>query len=312
MNHALTRACRAICCLVLVVSLGALSRGEAETPQLQMGAKAPVAGSFPCAWWLPINGPDHNTDVAATVRGLRAAGFKCGAFVVQGTAPAKSYDSFQKILEATKDTDIAMWVIIVPPAEKGAETLPYRTDYVAWAEALARLSLKYKNFRGFNIDDYLNPGINTKTFTRDYGCEIYAAKKKINPGFLFMPTLYDLDRTIADQLAGCVDGVWLWWTNLEEAIGLQSLLENSPYAVRGRFPVYAGVYAHWTSWHNEAKGSPSPLVYRLTLESACKYADGVILWQPSLDPSDPLLSVAKQFLTGGSSAYAGKCGAVEH
>ena len=127
-----------------------------------------------------------------------------------------------------------------------------------------------------------------------------------------MPTLYDLDRTIADQLAGCVDGVWLWWTNLEEAIGLKSLLENSPFAVRGRFSVYAGVYAHWTSWHNEAEGSPSPLVYRLTLEDACKYADGVILWQPSLDPSNPLLSVTKQFLTGGTSAYAGKCGTVEH
>ncbi|MES2390326.1 MAG: hypothetical protein V4555_01695 [Acidobacteriota bacterium] len=309
MIHALTKICGVACCLFLVGLLGAQENGRAGAPQ---AAKGQAMGSFPCAWWLPINGLDHNTDVAATVSGLQSAGFKCGAFVVQGTAPAKSFDSFLRILEVTKNTDIAMWVIIVPPAEKGADTLPYRTDYVAWSDALSKISLKYKNFRGFNIDDYLNPGINTNTFTRDYGCKIYAAKQKNNPHFLFMPTLYDLDRTIADRLAGCVDGVWLWWTNLEEAIGLQSLLENSPYAARGRFPLYAGVYAHWTSWHDEAKGSPSPLVLRLTLESACKYADGVILWQPSLDPADPLLYVAKQFLPGGTSAYAGKCGTVEH
>jgi hypothetical protein len=226
--------------------------------------------------------------------------------VIEGSNPVNTYGNLQKILDATTNTNIVTWAVIVPPAEKGAKTLPYRTDYVAWSRALAKLSLKYKNFRGFNIDDFIDPGINEKTFTRDYACKIYATKKEVNPHFLFMPTIYDLDRGVADRLAGCVDGVWLWWVNLESTGGLRSILEDSRYAVDGRFPIYGGVYANWTSWHRE--GNPRPAVFQRSLEDTCKYSDGAIVWQLSLNPSNPLLAVTKNFLPGGSSTYAGKCG----
>ena len=78
----------------------------------------------------------------------------------------------------------------------------------------------------------------------------------VNPQLLVVPTIYDLDRTAADRLAGCVDGVWLWWVNLEKSTGLPSFLENSRRVVNGRFPIYGGVYAYWTSWHKE--GYPQP------------------------------------------------------
>jgi hypothetical protein len=221
--------------------------------------------------------------------------------VIQGTG---SYESYQKLLEAMNNTDIKMWAVIIPPSE-GSTSLPYRSDYIGWSKELARLSLKYPNFLGFNIDD-LDIDSSHATFTRDYVCKIYDAKKEINPHLLFVPTIYDLDRTVADRVAGCVDGVWLWWVNLEKTTGLQSFLENTRYAVDGRFPIYGGVYAHWSSWHKQ--GNPESAVFRKTLETTCKYADGAVIWELSLKPGEPLLEATKPFLAGGTSPYAGNCG----
>ncbi len=306
MNRALSGIFSVILCLFLAPSLGAQERGPANATQTQKTLDLHAMGSSPCAWWLPVDRANGSFDLHGKVNELRSDGFQCEVFVIENSESANSYENFQKVLEATKNTNIVTWAVIVPPAEGGAKTLPYRLDYVAWSRAFAKLSLKYKNFRGFNIDDLFAAEINEKTFTRDYTCKIYAAKKEVNPRFLFVPTIYDLDRTIADRLAGCVDGVMLWWVNLESTAGLQSILEDSRYAVDGRFPVYGGVYARWTSWHKQ--GNPSPAIFKRSLEDTCKYSDGAVIWQLSLDPADPLLAVAKTFLPGGSSIYAGKCG----
>ena len=301
-----------ILCLLLAFSLEAQERGAVNAP-IQKVQNWHAMGSSPCAWWAnQANGgsiKEVKSDIDGTVRSLRSAGFQCGVFVIEGAGQGNSYESFQKLLEATKDTNIKLWAVIIPPSE-GADSLPYRSDYVAWSRALAKLSLKYKNFRGFNIDD-IDQDISEKTFTHDYLCKIYTAKKDVNPGLLFVPTVYDLDRRVADRLAGCVDGAWLWWVNLEKSTGMPSFLENSRLAVNGRFPLYGGVYAHWTSWHGVKEGNPQPDVFQELLEDSCKYSDGANIWQLSLDPTDPLLAVAKKFLPGGSSAYAGKCGTGE-
>lgn len=306
MNRVISGICGIFLCLFLVTSLSAQEHGPANAAQTRKTHEWHAMGSSPCAWWLPVDPGSSYFDISDKVNQLRSAGFQCEVFVIEGSNPQNTYVNFQKLLEATKDTNIVTWVVIVPPAEGGAKTPPYHLDYVAWSRAFAKLSLKYKNFHGFNIDDLFAAEISEKTFTRDYTCKIYAAKKEINPRFLFVPTIYDLDRAIADRLAGCVDGVMLWWVNLESTGGLRSILEYSRYAADGRFPVYGGVYAHWTSWHKE--GNPSPAVFKQTLEDTCKYADGAVIWQLSLDPADPLLAAAKTFLPGGSSIYAGKCG----
>lgn len=292
--------CSAILSMALGLPLQAQS-SQASVPQMQKIHEWNAMGSSPCAWSVPITHPDGSIDIDTTVRLFKDAGFKCEVYVIQKQA---TYESYQRLLEATKSTDIQMWAVIIPPSE-GATSLPYRSDYIRWSRELAKLSLKYANFRGFNIDD-LQVGRSHDTFTRDYICKIYQTKEQINPHFLFIPTIYDLDRAVADRVTGCIDGAWLWWVNLEMETGLPSFLENTRYAVEGRFPIYGGVYAHWTSWHKE--GNPDPKVFRETLETACKYADGAVIWQLSIKPGDPLLGEAKQFLAGGSSAYAGKCG----
>lgn len=258
-------------------------------------------GLSPCAWSVPLLKPDHSLDVDQTIDLLKQAGFRCEIAVVGGNP--ESWKDFKRFAAAANSANIDLWPVILPPSEGSSQ--PYGHDYVGWAEAFAKLSLEYPHVRGLNIDD-LDQGESRETFTREYVCQIYSTKRKINPKLLFVPTIYDLDRKVADRLAGCVDGVWLWWVNLEKATGLPSFLENSKLAAAGRFPIYGGVYAHSTSWHEQ--GNPVPHVFQQTLESTCEHADGTMIWNISLAPSDPLLEITKRFSPGSSAPLAGRCG----
>jgi hypothetical protein len=273
-------------------------------PQSARGNRADwhAMGSAPCAWSVPLLKPDRSLDVERTIELLKQGGFQCEIAVVGGD-PSRNWDDFKKLAAAANVAGIDLWPVILPPSEGTSE--PYGHDYLSWAEAFAKLSLEYPHMRGFNIDD-LDQGVSPETFTREYVCRIYNTKQKINPKLLFLPTIYDLDRKVADRLAGCVDGVWLWWVNLEKATGLPSFLENSKLATAGRFPIYGGVYAHWVSWHKQ--GNPLPEVFQETLEDSCEHANGAMIWNISLESPDPLLEMTKKFLLGGSSPLAGKCG----
>ena len=295
-----TRVLRGAAIVGLALSImsasGLLTRAAAENREHAMGVA-------PCAWPEPIENRDHTLNVARTIELLHKNGFACSVMPIESAPPA-SWADFQELVAAADKAQIDVWPVLIPPSE-GANSLPYGSDYVAWFKTLAKLSLRHTHMRGINIDD-LDQGTSPETFTRDFVCELYRTKQDINPRLLFVPTVYDLDTSFADRLAGCVDGVWLWWANLEKSTGLRSFLENSRLAVKGRFPIYAGVYAHSTSWHKE--GRPRPPVFRESLDDACGYADGVVIWQLSLAESDPLLAIARTFAGGGPSEYAGHCG----
>jgi hypothetical protein len=273
-------------------------------PPAAAAADAHAMGSVPCSWSVPIQRTDHSLDVPATIRLLRANHFTCYVQPIEEAAPM-SYDDFSRLLPAAQEAGIEIWAVLIPQHE-GA-SLPYRHDFVRWMEELARTSLKYPCLRGVNIDD-TDVGGNEKIFTHEYFAQIYGAKRKINPTLLFVPTIYDLDPEEADLLAGVVDGVWLWWVNLEGNNGLRAFLKDGRIIARGRFPVYGGVYAHSTSWHKQ--GGPKPELLQKSLELACAHSDGAIIWQlPLTEESNPWLDVARRYTAGGSAPLAGKCGA---
>lgn len=266
-------------------------------------AKWHAMGSVPCSWSVPIQAPDHSLDVPTTIRLLRANHFNCYVQPIE-EHPPMSYADFQRLLPAAQAAGIEIWAVLIPHHE-GA-SLPFRHDFVRWVQVLARLSLRYPVLRGINIDD-TDVGGEEKLFTHKYLSRIYGAKQKINPRVLFVPTIYDLDPEEVTRLAGCVDGVWLWWVNLEQDNGLRAFLVDSRIVAHGRFPVYGGVYAHSTSWHKQ--GGPKPKVFKKALELACTYSDGAIIWQlPLTVESNPWLDVARTFTKGGTSTLAGKCG----
>ncbi len=298
--------------LALVLSPVSLFGAEARhgatklpprTAQAARPADWHAMGGAPCAWFRPIENSAHTLNVDQTIRMLRAFSFDCAVFPIENRPP-NDWSGFQRLLRACQAAGIDLWAVLIPPTE-GGNSHPYDTDYVKWFQVLAQLSLKYPHLRGANIDDLL-VGYNPKTFTHEYLRQIYQAKEKINPHFLFVPTVYDLDRREAEQLAGCVDGVWLWWMNLERGLGLASFLENARVVVGRRFPVYGGIYAAGTSWHKE--GEPTVRAFMSSLEDACRFSDGAVVWELSLEASDPLLQIAKSYTPGGSAKLAGKCG----
>lgn len=260
-------------------------------------------GHVPCAWSQPLKAPDDSLDVPRTVRLLRAHHFNCYVQPIEEKAPY-TYQDFQRLLPAAQAGGIAVWAVLIPHHE-GA-SLPYRHHFVRWMRELAKLSLKNPALRGVNIDDTDVAG-EQKLFTRDYLCRIHRAGRAINPHLLFVPTIYDLDPPEAARLAGCVDGAWLVWGNLEKNEGLRAFLVDSRIVAAGRFPVYSIVYSRWTSWHREENPKPKILERALTL--SCTYADGALIWELPLTPApNPWLDVARKFTAGGSSKLAGKCG----
>jgi hypothetical protein len=291
--------------LLLVSGSGLAAQGEPGTlprPSRNIPATSHALGDGPCAWFRPMENPDHSLDVARIITLLRFYNFRCAAMPIEAKPP-QSWSDFQHLLSAAQAADIDLWAILIPPTE-GSDSQPYASDYVRWFQVLAQLSLKYPHLRGANIDDMFI-GFNTETFTHGYLRRIYQAKQSINPRFLFVPTLYDLDARKAKILAGCVDGVWLWWMNLDRGLGFASFLENTQAVVGDRFPVYGGVYAQGTSWH---QAEPSVRAFLNSLETACRYSHGAIVWNLSLDINDPLLQIAKSYNPGGSARLAGKCG----
>lgn len=260
-------------------------------------------GSSPCSWSVPIEKEDHTLDVAATIRLLQANHFTCYVQPIE-EKPPMSFSDFQRLLPAVQKAGISLWPVLI--SQTVGSSLPYRYDFIRWMKVLARLSLQYPVLRGVNIDD-TDAGRSPSLFTRRYFCQIYRAGRAINPHLLFIPTIYDLDADEANRLSGCVDGVWLWWTNLEQNNGLRAFLRDGQMIAGNRFPVYAGVYAHSTSWHKE--GAPLPKIIRQATTLGCTWSHGVVLWQlPLTDQPNPALSVAEEFVPGGSSPLAGHCG----
>lgn len=258
-------------------------------------------GTVPCPWSGARSTPVGKLDPEGTMKNLLSLGFHCTVYVISGDG---SWENFQSLAAAADAAKVDLWPVLIPPSE-GASSLPHRDDYVSWIEDLAHLSLRFPHLRGVNIDD-VDQGNSPETFTRNYLCQIYEAKQKINPKLQLVPTIYDLDLETADRFAGCVDGVWLWWVNLEKATGLRSFLENSRLAVKGRFPIYGGVYAMRTSWHKE--GNPVPKVFQRTLEETCAHSDGAVIYLLELEETNPLLAITRTLTAGGSSTYANKCG----
>jgi hypothetical protein len=283
--------------------------GQTSHPKREVNWHA--MGSTPCIWSPPVLGANGTIDAGATIRVLKGIGAGCyGALIWRerehGTKPL-DWARFKQFVAAAQPAGIDIWAILIPPSE-GGDSPPFNRDYVRWMQELAKLSLRYPNLKGVNIDDYVS-GISKNTFTPAYTCDIYRAKQAINPKLQFVPTIYDLTRPLAEKYGACVDGVWLWWTNLDTASGLQSWLENTRLAVDGRFPIYSGIYANETSWHRVA--APKPAVLQRSVETACRNANGAIIWQMPLTPN-PLLEVARSFGTGGSSPVAGRCGTFVH
>ena len=128
------------------------------------------------------------------------------------------WQDFQDFMPKAKMAGITVWAYLRPPTETpatgydGPYSEPYKGDYVAWARAIADLSLRYSNLIGYIIDDfwYNTPSYESNTlFSNSYINKMVSAGKKINPKLKFYPLLYfrEIDVTFLDSLSKVIDGV---------------------------------------------------------------------------------------------------------
>lgn len=102
--------------------------------------------------------------------------------------PSDWDDLRNEFLPAAQKAGIRVWVYLVPPSETAIHSPePYGKDYVAWARAVARLSLRYPNLQGIVMDDFSE---NLSFFTPAVLKAIKDAGKKENPSFQFLPQIY--------------------------------------------------------------------------------------------------------------------------
>ena len=119
---------------------------------------------------------------------------------------------------------ISTWVFLYPLPESPEGGIgtnysePYKGDYIAWAKAIARLSVRYSNLVGYVIDDFWfntpydstsAAGQRSNKFSPGYIYSMVNAGKNINPNLKFYPLMYfyQIDFPFIINIGPLVDGV---------------------------------------------------------------------------------------------------------
>jgi hypothetical protein len=141
--------------------------------------------------------PDGHFDTPRTLAALKAMG--CNTYFYLIHHSKYDWEDLPAFADAAAKEKMDVWVHINPWSEttlymkKWNFSEPFKTDYVRWAQEIAKLSLKHKNIVGFVIDDFYT---NIKLPDRDEGFspkyteKIHNAYKSINPNLKFYPLIY--------------------------------------------------------------------------------------------------------------------------
>ena len=110
----------------------------AIAPALAAADNSHAMGDVPCSWNVPVEGANHELDVEATIRLLKANHFTCYVQPIEEHSPM-AYQDFLNLLPAAQAGGIEVWAVLIPHTE--GFSLPYREDFVGWMQDLAKLSL---------------------------------------------------------------------------------------------------------------------------------------------------------------------------
>lgn len=177
-------------------------------------------------------------------------------------SPTDWSDLVNEFAPAAQAAGIRIIPYLVPPSEcsnptdpvlanRGKCSAPYNEDYVAWAAAIASLSLRYPNVVGWAIDDFTQ-GSNARTFTPEYMQQIKDTEGSINPKLGLWSTLY-YGETVSDAIltkyapyiAGIVYAYHDQGTNTQDASWVQphldeALKHTAPLGLQVLFLEYTG------------------------------------------------------------------------
>lgn len=129
-------------------------------------------------------------------------------------SPSDWDDLRNELLPAAQKAGINVWAYLAPPPEsRQKKSFPYQTDYVKWAEELAKLSLRYPALQAWVMDDFT---FDQKFFTPEYVSKLQSTAHAINPNLRFFPVLQltALTDTWMKNYGTVIDGVVAPFINL--------------------------------------------------------------------------------------------------
>jgi hypothetical protein len=169
----------------------------------------PIVGDFDAE----IRRADGHIDIPANIAALKSLSANTYFYLIWHKP--HDWEDLPAFASAAEKAGIDVWVYIIPWSEtplvkkSWGYSEPYRTDYIRWAQEIARLSLDHKNIVGYVIDDFYTNSTQPDRFTVPYVRKMVEAGKAINPSLKFYPLVYfqqpwdDFTR----RFAGLADGV---------------------------------------------------------------------------------------------------------
>ncbi|MCD6496230.1 MAG: hypothetical protein J7K54_03090 [Candidatus Aenigmarchaeota archaeon] len=202
------------------------------------------------------------------------------------------FESLKELLPLAAAKDIDIWVTLIPPSELSPEQRndPAYTDYNAWAEKLAKLSLEHENLKAWSIDNVV---IDSTFFTPQYLGSMLGKARDISPKLMFIPVVY-YQNVISDgfaEQAKYFDGVQFYYMHFPGGPPAESdILMTQLQELRKRFGgiVVLGLYA--TPWSQEFPTSADYVQQLINL--ARQHTDGVMIY--TLNPGAEKFEVIRQ------------------
>jgi hypothetical protein len=202
-------------CLTVLFPLLALSvafPGNAAQPVAREApptARKPILGDFAAE----IRRPNGHIDIDANIQALKAMSANTYFYLIWHSA--SDWDDLPAFADSAAREGIDIWVYIIPWSEtpqvkkSWGYSEPFRTDYVRWAQEIARVSIQHRNIVGYVIDDFYTNSTQPDRFTVPYVREMVDAGRRINPRLKFYPLVY-FGQPWADfteRFGSLVDGV---------------------------------------------------------------------------------------------------------
>lgn len=284
-------ACCAVALLSAFTTAGSAAGSRAATPDIQTTAASnlspgTVLGSYPGGNTVDTEirysqpGPDgyYHIDVKATIAQLKKLHVNTYLYLIWHS-PTDWSDLNNGFLAAAQQAGIKVWVYLVPPSECDPTAWcsdPYQKNYVEWAQAIAKLSVKYTNLTAWAIDDFTN-GQNSALFTPSYMQEIKQATDAINPNLALYTTAYYPTATsdaFYKEYAPYIDGIifpYRDWpdANTQNAVDLAPELDAvsddaGKYGVHVMLEIYTGRYSTFDE--------PTVSYVQATMSTGLRYA----------------------------------------
>jgi hypothetical protein len=206
MRATLTRLFSPLCVALIALTLPALAQPpDAPAPP----PPAPLIGDFDAE----IRLPNGHIDIDANIQALKAIHANTYFYLIWHSP--SDWDDLPAFADAAAREGINVWVYLIPWSEtplikkSWGFSEPFRTDYVRWAEEIARVSLRHPNVVGYVIDDFYTNSTQPDRFTTRYVRRMVDAGRAINPRLKFYPLLY-FQQPWADfvqRFGDMVDGV---------------------------------------------------------------------------------------------------------